>query len=113
MSHKHLLFRSEAREKVLRGATAIADAVRVTLGPRARCVLIEKKWGKPIVCNEDDKRGPEAALAARLSVENGASWGLMLNDLNQYFPLEFHGAQDDPVVYGELRRLTSPSPSAP
>ena len=36
MPHKHLLFRSEAREKVLRGATAIADAVRVTLGPRSR-----------------------------------------------------------------------------
>jgi len=31
MSHKHLPFRSEAREKVLRGATAIADAVRVTI----------------------------------------------------------------------------------
>jgi chaperonin GroEL len=52
MPYKHLLFRSEAREKVLRGATAIADAVRVTLGPRSRSVLIEKKWGKPIVCND-------------------------------------------------------------
>ena len=52
MSHKHLLFRSEAREKVLRGAAAIADAVRVTLGPKSRCVLIEKKWGKPVVCND-------------------------------------------------------------
>jgi chaperonin GroEL len=52
MPYKHLLFRSEAREKVLRGATAIADAVRVTLGPRSRCVLIEKKWGKPLVCND-------------------------------------------------------------
>ena len=52
MAHKHLLFRSEAREKVWRGATAIADAVRVTLGPASRCVLIEKKYGKPIVCND-------------------------------------------------------------
>jgi chaperonin GroEL len=52
MPHKHLLFRSEAREKVLRGATALADAVKVTLGPRSRSVLIEKKWGKPIVCND-------------------------------------------------------------
>jgi len=52
MPHKHLLFRSEAREKVLRGATAITDAVRVTLGPRSRSVLIEKKWGKPLVCND-------------------------------------------------------------
>jgi len=61
MTHKHLLFRSEAREKVLRGATAIADAVRVTLGPRSKCVLIEKKWGAPIVCNDgatQQLRGP-------------------------------------------------------
>jgi chaperonin GroEL len=52
MAHKHLLYRSEAREKVLRGATAISDAVRVTLGPRSKCVLIEQKWGMPIVCND-------------------------------------------------------------
>ena len=52
MPHKQLLFHSEAREKVLRGATAIADAVRVTLGPKSHSVLIERRWGKPIVCND-------------------------------------------------------------
>src|SRR5512136_1234079 len=52
MNAKHILFRSEAREKVLRGASLIADAVRVTLGPKSKCVLIDKKWGKPIVCND-------------------------------------------------------------
>ena len=40
MAYKHLLFRSEAREKILRGAMALTDAVRVTLGPRSKCVLI-------------------------------------------------------------------------
>lgn len=62
MAHKHLLFKSEAREKVLRGAAAIADAVRPTLGPRSRCVLIEKKWGKPIVCNDGVTIAKEFAL---------------------------------------------------
>jgi len=52
MAHKQLLFRSEAREKILRGATALADALRVTLGPKSKSVLIEKKWGKPIVCDD-------------------------------------------------------------
>ena len=52
MPFKHLLFHSEARERVLRGATALADAVRVTLGPKAKCVLIERKWGEPLVCND-------------------------------------------------------------
>ena len=65
-----------------------------------------KKFGKPIVVNEDDKDGEEGARAAELSVENGASWGLMLNDLNQYVPFEFHGAKDDPVIYRTLKELT-------
>jgi chaperonin GroEL len=52
MSGKHLLFEAQAREKVLRGATALYDAVRVTLGPKSKCVLIGKKWGTPLVCND-------------------------------------------------------------
>jgi hypothetical protein len=66
-----------------------------------------KKYNKPIVCNEDDKKGREAARAAELSVANGASWGLMLNDKNQYVPFEFDGAADDPVVYERLKRLAT------
>lgn len=52
MTSKHLLFREEAREKILRGATALADAIRITLGPRSKCVLIDRKWGQPVVCND-------------------------------------------------------------
>jgi hypothetical protein len=59
------------------------------------------------VCNEDDKKGAAAAQAAEQSVSNGASWGLMLNTLNQYAPFEFKGAADDPVVYRKLKELTS------
>ena len=63
-------------------------------------------FGKPIVCNEDDKTGADAAAACRLSVENGASYGLMLSQLNQYQPFEFRGIADDPVFYETLRSLT-------
>ena len=52
MPYKQLFFRAEAREKIVRGAAALADAVRVTLGPKSKCVLIGKKWGRPIVCND-------------------------------------------------------------
>jgi chaperonin GroEL len=52
MTHKQVLFRSAAREKILRGATGLAEAVRITLGPRSKSVLIQKKWGAPIVCND-------------------------------------------------------------
>ena len=73
MAHKQVLFRSAAREKILRGATQLADAVRVTLGPRSKSVLIEKKWGAPIVCNdgvtiakEFDLKDPEENLGAQM-----------------------------------------------
>jgi chaperonin GroEL len=52
MTHKQVLFRMDAREKILRGVTALADAVRVTLGPKSKCVLIQKRFGVPIVCND-------------------------------------------------------------
>src|SRR5689334_3518074 len=52
MTAKQVLFRSQAREKVLRGATQLADAVRITLGPKSKSVLIQKKWGIPIICND-------------------------------------------------------------
>lgn len=43
MASKQLLFKSAAREKILRGATLLTDANRVTLGPKSKCVLIEEK----------------------------------------------------------------------
>ncbi|MEK7373052.1 MAG: TCP-1/cpn60 chaperonin family protein [candidate division NC10 bacterium] len=49
---KKVLFRSEARERLLRGVATLTDAVRVTLGPRSKSVLIEKRYGSPIVCND-------------------------------------------------------------
>lgn len=52
MTEKRMMFRAEAREKVLRGTTALADAVRGTLGPMAKSVLIERKWGQALVCND-------------------------------------------------------------
>ncbi len=73
MTHKQVLFRSAAREKILRGATQLADAVRITLGPKSKSVLIQKKWGTPIVCNdgvtiakEIDLEDPEENLGAQM-----------------------------------------------
>jgi chaperonin GroEL len=63
VSHKQLLVASEAREKILHGVTALADAVRVTLGPRSKCVIIERKWGRPLVCNDGVTIAKEFELA--------------------------------------------------
>ncbi len=52
MAHTRILFRDEARGKILAGATALADAVRVTLGPRSKSILIQRKYAEPIVCDD-------------------------------------------------------------
>ncbi len=49
---KELHFQSDAQTRLLHGATLLTDAVKITLGPKSKSVLIEKKWGKPIVCND-------------------------------------------------------------
>ena len=41
MAHKKVLFRSEAREKILSGSSQLADAVRVTIGQKSKSVLIQ------------------------------------------------------------------------
>src|SRR5690242_2848145 len=64
MAYKQLFFRAEAREKIIRGAAALADAVRVTLGPKSKCVLIGKKWGRPLVCNDG------VTIAKELEIKN-------------------------------------------
>ena len=73
MTAKKILFRSQAREKILQGATQLADAVRITLGPKSKSVLIQKKWGTPLVCNdgvtiarETELENPEEDLGARM-----------------------------------------------
>lgn len=67
-----------------------------------------KKYGKPIVCNEDDKLGPEGAAAQAIAVMNGSSWGYMGMLRNQYFPFEFLGVDDDAEVYQMYNNVTTP-----
>ena len=62
---------------------------------------------KPVVCNEDDKIGELGARAAEAAVAGGISWGFMDKETNQHHPFRFNGAQDDPLVYAALKRLTT------
>lgn len=87
MPHKRVFFEAEARERVLRGATALADAVRVTLGPKSKCVLIERKFGKPLVCNdgvtiakEMDLPDPEENLGVQVLREAAERTGDAVGD---------------------------------
>ena len=73
MAHSKIVFRAPAREKILSGATQLADAVRVTLGPKSKSVLMQNKWGNPTVCNDGvtiakrvDLQDPEENLGAQM-----------------------------------------------
>jgi chaperonin GroEL len=87
MAHKQVMFRSEAREKVLRGASQMADAIRVTLGPKSKSVLIERKWGAPLVCNdgvtiakEFNLKDPEENLGAQMLRQAAEKTGELVGD---------------------------------
>ena len=52
MSAKEIKYSSKAREKMLKGVDTLADAVKVTLGPKGRNVIIEKSWGSPKISKD-------------------------------------------------------------
>jgi len=70
---KDIVYREDARAAVLRGVNLLADAVRVTLGPRGRNVVLDKKFGSPLitkdgvtVAKEIDLKDPMENLGARM-----------------------------------------------
>ena len=87
MPSKQFHFHTEARESILRGAAVLADAVRVTLGPKSKCVLIEKRFGRPIVCDdgvtiakEVELKDPEENLGAQMVREAAERTGDAVGD---------------------------------
>jgi chaperonin GroEL len=52
MAHKELKFNEEARRALERGVNVLADAVKVTLGPKGRYVVLDKKFGAPTITND-------------------------------------------------------------
>ena len=70
---KDIVYREDARAAVLRGVNALADAVKVTLGPRGRNVILDKKFGSPLitkdgvtVAKEIELKDPMENLGARM-----------------------------------------------
>jgi chaperonin GroEL len=87
MAAKQFKVHANARQSILRGAGVLADAVRVTLGPKSKCVLIEKKFGRPIVCDdgvtiakEVELKNPEENLGAQMVREAAERTGEAVGD---------------------------------
>src|SRR5574339_225491 len=66
MTAKQLLFGESAHDKLVKGMNILADAVRVTLGPKARTVVLDKSWGAPTVINSGVAVAKEIELPDRL-----------------------------------------------
>ncbi|KPK16009.1 MAG: molecular chaperone GroEL [Myxococcales bacterium SG8_38] len=109
MTHTQLRFSDEARAKVLAGAAALANAVRVTLGPKAKSILIEKKWGSPLVCDDGvtiakqiNLKDPEENLGAQMLRQAAVRTGDLVGDGTSTSTVLAH------AVYADgLRNVTS------
>jgi len=64
MAHKELKFSEDARRSLERGVNTLADAVKVTLGPKGRYVVLDKKYGAPTITNDG------VTIAREIEVEN-------------------------------------------
>ncbi|HEX3698878.1 MAG TPA: chaperonin GroEL [Polyangia bacterium] len=76
MGPKKIIFSDSARRMVAEGVNVLADAVKVTLGPRGRFVVLDRPWGAPLaskdgvtVANEIDLHGPFTNMAAQMVKE--------------------------------------------
>src|ERR1019366_9227624 len=59
---KRITYSEDARQAILRGVNKLADAVKVTLGPRGRNVVIEKKFGSPTITKDGVTVAKETGL---------------------------------------------------
>src|ERR671922_126463 len=81
MPAKTIAYSAEARRALEEGMNKLADAVRVTLGPRGRNVVLEKKWGAPTITNDGVTIAKEIELedpAEKITVEESQTFGMEL-----------------------------------
>src|SRR5213593_4716654 len=62
MSAKNITYAEDARQAMLRGVNKLADAVKITLGPKGRNVVLEKKFGSPTITNDGVTIAKDIAL---------------------------------------------------
>src|SRR5687768_3676262 len=138
MAAKDVRFSTDARDKMLRGVDILADAVRVTLGPKGRNVVIEKSFGSPVITKDgvtvakeielhdkfenmgcqmvrevasktSDKAG-DGTTTATVLAQAIYTQGLMLVEAG-HNPMELKRGIDSAVatVVGEIKKLSTPT----
>src|ERR671926_453247 len=82
MAAKDVKFSSDAREKMLRGVDILADAVKVTLGPKGRNVVIEKSFGAPRITKDGVTVAKEIVLADAIVREGAKAVAAGMNPMD-------------------------------
>ena len=90
MKGKEILFESEARDRMKKGVDALANAVKVTLGPKGRNVIIEKTYGSPqitkdgvTVAKEVEMKDPVENMGAQMVKEVASKTADVAGDVLQ------------------------------
>src|SRR6516225_8717589 len=113
MPAKLLLYHEEARKALERGVEKVASAVRVTLGPKGRNVVLEKKWGSPTitkdgvtVAKEIELDDPNENMGAQLVKEVASK----TNDAAGANPMILKHGIDKAVdaLVAELKKISTP-----
>ena len=72
MSAKNIFFGTDARAKMLSGVNKLADAVKVTLGPKGRNVVMDKSFGAPRITKDGVSVAKEIELKDKFGCTNGS-----------------------------------------
>ena len=92
---KLIAFDEEARRGLERGMNILADAVKVTLGPKGRNVVLEKKWGAPTITNDGVSIAKEKPQEGKV-IATGPG---RIDDNGQRVPLDV--AEGDVVIFSK------------
>src|ERR671923_304367 len=109
MAHKELKYDSAARSALEAGVDAVANAVKVTLGPRGRYVVLDKKFGAPTITDGDEEIGDVIADAIEkvgkdgvVNVEEGQTFGM---DLEFTEGMQFDKGYISPYMVTDQERM--------
>src|ERR671934_1309516 len=89
MPAKEIRFHTDARERMLRGVDILANAVRVTLGPKGRNVVLDKSFGAPRISKDGEKRSKKVSTndeiqqVGTVSANNDTEIGRMIAEAMQ------------------------------
>src|SRR5438128_74355 len=101
---KDIVYREDARSAILRGVNALADAVKVTLGPKGRNVILDKKFGSPTIT----KHGVTVAKDIVLEVVEGMRFDR--GYLSPYFvtdPERMEAVLENPLILIHEKKISS------